>query len=412
MLEVSASARLWGLNGGVLVMCFLVSGLANVIPQFVLLQLAPEHKAFWLPLCLLAGTLGAIVGTLLGGAVWERWLSSRWVLLPLIGTGLGVWGLFHSRDPRLFVAIAAAVNGLGNLLITRFDHLATRAAGDERRPFNDRLGTACRLLGMLLAPWFFTHHLQNAPAVSAVIVASLVGALTAWLATFRKAQGRLEAGRAAAADRVRLGAVDLLVLGHAVTVYASLYLFSANISYFLRDALGIKQATPRAGVLIVTVFLMALVAVALGGRLLRRAGHDGAVGPGYLALAPVLPLLVALVAYEGHAAFTFRGLVAIAATLGVGYGCFLLGLRDHVSRSVRLGKGLMLTVYNNLANVSALLAFVGMLALVRLVPGSSEAYYHAWMRLVATVSLSGIPLMLLARRRLAPDSLLPGGSRP
>ncbi len=408
-MSLAAASRLWGLNGGVFVFSFLLSGLTNVIPQFILLALVPDQKAFWLPVSLLAATACAVLGTLLGGSWWERRLSGRWILVPLLGAVASFLGLFTAREPWHFVLLAALATGLGNLLVTRLDHLATRTATDSQRSFNDRLGTACRLLGMLLAPWFFTHQLQHGMAVTLALGLGAAGVLGAWLASWRSAAGAATVAPLAEAS-LPLDRRDYLLLGHAVSVFAALYLFAANLSYFLQDALAFDRATPRAGVLIVAVFMSALGSVAVASLAARRR-TGAATDPGALAFLPALPLAVAWVAYEGRLAVTYTGMLAIASALGFGYGAFLLGLRDFVSRSAARGKTVLLTIYNNLANASALLAFACLFLLDGLAPGSGEGYYLAWMRLLAAVATAGIPAFLIARKRHGSDRLVPGESR-
>lgn len=396
------NARLWGLNGGILVMSFLLSGLTNVVPQLILLRLVPAQKALWLPIALLGATLAALLGTMLGGSRWER-ASHAWLLLPLFGTALACGALFVTRDAGAFVAFNAGVAFCANLLVTRFDHQAAGIAGERARAYNDRLGTAGRLLGMLLAPWFFAHQLDNATGVVIACIFSCVLAIAAWVAGDTPKTGEAATQTSEASRRTGLAPSEWLFLAQAMTVYAALYVFAANLAYFLNDALHLPLATPRAGTLIVFVFVSALGVVAVAPLVARlripgrRSDDAGGRGMSPLTLLPILPLVGACYAYEHRLITTFPGMVGIAVALGLSYGCFLLCLRDHVSRATQQGNTAMITLYNNLANLSALFAFGALLALARWIPGSSTAYYVSWMRLLAALALAGAPLLLLAR---------------
>jgi hypothetical protein len=90
-----------------------------------------------------------------------------------------------------------------------------------------------------------------------------------------------------------------------------------------------------------------------------------------------------------------------ASGLGAAYGGFLLELRDYVSRAVRdEGKRALLTWFNNMANVSALIAFGLMMTLAAVRANAPGGPYFWTLCLIAALPLAGGALLLLAAAAL------------
>jgi hypothetical protein len=89
--------------------------------------------------------------------------------------------------------------------------------------------------------------------------------------------------------------------------------------------------------------------------------------------------------------------VLASAAIGAGYGFFLRELRRHASAAARAGRGVVLGWFNNMANVSALLAFALMLLASRVAPG--PGYYAAVLWAVVVLQAAGALLLGLGSRR-------------
>ncbi|MFN7924167.1 MAG: hypothetical protein U0Q16_28960 [Bryobacteraceae bacterium] len=311
------------------------------------------------------------------------------LLAMLAGTVLAAIALTSVEGKILYVSLLTAIQFGDNFLLNSLDHLAAERAGASRR-MNDAMGNGARLLGMLSAPVVYTSLYGSLEKLRIVIAGfgalAFAGTLTI-LAGFHGGGGR-NADRTEAAEPA--SAADKLLFGFAVSVYASLYLFAANMIYLARDVLRLPNAEARGGGVIVGAFLSALVVNGLLGLVKRK---DKSLLFGRLAPAPIL-LVAAAAALLAGVQCGFRELMMGGAVVGAGYGAFLLEIRNYASRKASEGKtSKLLTWFNNLGNISALAAFALMAALAAARSQYPEGI-HAWtLSLIATLPALGLILL-------------------
>ncbi len=88
--------------------------------------------------------------------------------------------------------------------------------------------------------------------------------------------------------------------------------------------------------------------------------------------------------------------LAASAVIGACYGIFLWEVRDYSSRAAKLGKTALLSWFNNMANISSLLAFGLMLALSSSRSNVPGAYYLWLMWAIVGILAAGLILLLCA----------------
>ncbi|MFO0628295.1 MAG: hypothetical protein U0325_22165 [Polyangiales bacterium] len=339
---------------------FVMSANGNVLPQQFFQRHAPTQKAIWLASCLLLGTVTATF------AVWRarRGRSTRGPMLGMLAaTLLAEAALFTLHDPVAYLVLNAVAVFGANTLTNHVDLTASARAGTARRGLHDAVSNLARLVGILTAPWFFTRHLAPAPSVFAALAgAGALGALAVGVTFSSRPHGDARAPEGEGTSRVALTTRDRLLAGYALALYVSLYLLAANILYLLRDVVRLPDAEPRGGVTISLVFLSALSTNALAAWLRVRRGRVE-LSPASLA-APAFVLVGAAGALRAGVVHAPGPVLAGSVVLGLSYGFFLAEVREWCSRGAREeGKTALLTLFNNMTNLSSLVAFGTMLSL-------------------------------------------------
>jgi len=365
---------------------FLMSGNGNALPQVFFQHYYPEQKTLLLSIALLSSTIAAVIGIQLSRRVHARRIA---VAISILLTAAITEALLSVSTATQFITCLVLVQFADNFLLNRIDHAAVARAG-ELRGFNDGAGTAARLLGMLSAPAFFTVFADNSLVKMSVIAVLGIAAMAGCLRLFRL-QPLSESKKQPSAELTVPTPIDWLVFAYAIAVYAALYLFAANMIYLLKDLLHIPGAETRGGVAIVTVFFSALVtngAVAMTTRSSRQTRLRAVA----LAL-PALALIAAAGLILGGIQADYSLCLAACVAIGVSYGIFLWEMRDYSTSAAKQGKTVLLSWFNNMANISSLLAFGLMLALAS---GNPDAYYLWLMSAIVTVLASGLVALCFA----------------
>ncbi|MGZ5049866.1 MAG: hypothetical protein ACXWF8_06360 [Methylobacter sp.] len=360
---------------------FLASGNSNALPQVFFQRHYPEQKTLLLSVTLLADTIAAIAGIFISRRVRSRRLTTM-LLLGLIITA--VEALLYSDNAMLFIPCLVLVQFSENWLFNQIDHAAVASAG-ELRGFNDGLGTFARLLGMLCAPAFFTFFADQRLVEQIVVAVLATIAMAGCWRLFR--DERMQTKTQTSQELIAPTVTDRLLFVYAITVYASLYLFSANMIYLLKDLFHMPGAETRGGGAIVTVFLAALItnAILSMNRLSSRATKLRVAELAF----PALTLVSSAVLILAKVQIDYPLCLAAGAAIGVSYGAFLWQVRDYASSAARQGKTALLSWFNNLANLSALIAF-GMMTAI-----ASDGTYYLWL-MAMIVAMLTVGLILLA----------------
>lgn len=383
-------------NAGFLYLSFIMSGLTSIVPQRFFAAAAPLHKTEWLSVTLLVGTLGS-VGGVLAAHRWRFGQRARWVGLTLVAvlTVLLVGGL-HARDLMAFCVAQIMTRVLANYVLQELDRRSVALAPQAARAANDQVGTGLRFLGMVLAPVWFGVVAVGWETNLLMLMLAAVCATSVWQCTRRPLPVSPIAGA-----RAHLNAADLPMALAAICCVGGYYLLAANMLYLLTDVHGMQDAAGYAGGLITTVFASAVVStMALG------VANRGGLAPAFMLSGPAVMGPAALLLNWPQAVLPSVAFPA-AAVLGVGFALFLLALRNHVSQQVAHGREGWVSLYNNVFNFSALVAFLLMTALVAV----SRVTGVAYVQLVA----SGLGLLMVgsvagtAAHKMLPRPL-PAGS--
>ncbi len=375
---------------------FVMSANGNVLPQQFFQRHTPAQRPLWLAACLLLGTASATL------AVWRarRGRATRApMLLTMAATLLAEGALFALRQPLAYVALNAVAQFGANSLTNHVDLTASARAGAARRGLHDAVSNLARLLGILTAPWFFTRHYADRAAVAASLVgAGALGALAVALTFSGEAQRGAVTGAGPDAPAVPLSARDRVLAAYAVSLYVSLYLFAANVLYLLRDVVRLADAERRGGATISLVFLGALVTNAASSAMRARRARPS-LSTAALA-APVLVLAASALALRAGVVHGFSVVVAGSLALGLSYGFFLAEVREWCSRGARdEGKTALLTLFNNMTNLSSLAAFGTMLALALAARQLGRPFFGPLITIVGALPVLALAALLTSSRR-------------
>ena len=236
--KVSKSALALG-SFALFFVSFLMSGNGNALPQVFFQHYYPEQKTLLLSIALLSSTIASVIGILISRRVDT---CRRAIAVSILATAAIVEALLSADSAGLFIACLILVQFADNFLLNQIDHAAVARAG-ELRGFNDGMGTAARLLGMLCAPAFFTVFAGNERVEMIVVAALGIAAMAGCLCLFR-IQPQPEPQKQACEQHAVPDRADWLVFAYAIAVYAALYLFAANMIYLLKDLFHIPDAEP------------------------------------------------------------------------------------------------------------------------------------------------------------------------
>ncbi len=194
-----------------------------------------------------------------------------------------------------------------------------------------------------------------------------------------------------------LDRADHLLFAYAISIYVALYLFAANMIYLLRDLLRMPGPELRGGRAIVAVFIAAAAVNGLVGALRRSSPSRRTIRPATMS-APALALTFAGGLLAAGIKPSFGVFLLCSATVGGTYGLFLLELRGYVSHGAREeGKTQLLTRFNNMANVSAALAFGLMIVLAAAKSRAPGTLYIWTLALIGGVPAAGLVLLFASR---------------
>ena len=373
---------------------FIMSANGMALPQLFYQRLHAHDKVLLLAICLFMGTCGSIAGVLASRAARGS------VRIALAATFAAEGALFAVTGAIVYASLNAAAQVGANYAMNHLDHAATARAGSRRR-LHDAASNAVRLSGMLAAPLVMTAlYLRRAAILAVLAVAFAIASASAASLDAHGAHGAHGADARRAVEARPVDRAGRLLFGFAACVYTALYLLAANLIYLLRDVVGLADAERRGGSAIVVVFGAALVANASASALRRRRASERR---GVLALASPLPALaIAAAVLSSGAKPTYGHVLAGCAAVGLGYGVFLAELRERASEGAReRGETGLLTLFNNLANVSSLIAFAAMIAIAAATRGETGRAYQVVLAIVGLLPWAGLPLLLASTARSA-----------
>ena len=388
MSEGASPARIVLHASSLLVLSFLMSANGTVLPQLFYQRHHEGQKVLLLALCLFTATLFATSGVL---ASRRGGLRRGPALAAVVATLAAESALFVVTSAVAYAALNALAQLGANFLMNHLDQAATARAGAGGRRLADAVGNAARLIGMLAAPAFFTAFHARPGALGGALAAGLALTSASVVSALSRPTQRRAPG-VEVAPTTPLPRADRLLFAYVVTIYVALYLFAANMIYLLRDVARIASAERRGGLVIVIVFAGALVSGAV---------YQAAVGPsrdlraGALG-APVIPLALAAAALFARAVPSFEVILTGAVIVGASYGVFLAEVRDRASRG---GDPRLLTLFNNVGNLSALGAAAAM-AMIAATAGSGPVYPRL-LALIGGLPIVALPLLFAARSPLA-----------
>lgn len=383
---------------GLFFLSFLMSSNSGVVPQLFFQRVHPDEKTLLLAISLFVSTLAANLAVVLSR---RHSLSGRAVVVSLLATVVATLTLYAVSHSVVFVLALIAVQFAANHLTHQLDQAAVARAGALRR-FNDAVGTLGRLVGVLVAPAFLTMYFDAKNVIIPVALVIGLGACIGAARLFATAPVPPDVEAGAPVGEQPCDRTDLLVFGYVVTMFSTLYLFAANMIYLFRDLFLMPNAETSGGMAMMLVFgcaVLANVAVAVFKR-------NGSENPNRVVrVVPLsLPALL-LIGAGGSIALGFRTtslaiVLSAAACFGTAYGVFLMEVREYTSHGVRHGgKTILLSWFNNMANVGSLVAFTIMLGLASVRTQAAASYWFWLMVAVAAIPLVGLVTLGMAGRR-------------
>jgi hypothetical protein len=371
-------------------LAFVMSGNANAIPQMFFQRFYPHQKNLLLSISLLLATVAGTLAVILS----KRFrLSTSQLLTAMLTTVIVTLLLYSTGRVPLFIGAIVVIQFAVFYLTNLLDYASVARAG-TLRGFNDAAGVIARLFGTLSAPAFFPSFYDN--KVIALSCSGFLGVL-AIIGAARLLRMPVLLDRAeAAGDNAEKSPdrTDQLFFSFAVSIYISLTLFGANMFYLLRDRLHIAHAETRGGMAIAAMFVCAIVFNSLVALLHRRRAEsrNRLIRMGPLALPAVMLCIFGMVIGVGLP-ITYELFLTGACLLGAAYGVFVWEVRDYTSRGAQHeGKSTLVTWFNNIGNVSALIAFGLMLAFAAHRAAAAAGYY---LKITSAISCAPILGLLL-----------------
>ena len=382
-------------------LAFVVSGNDNAVPQLFFQRFYPHEKNLLLSISLLLATLAATLAVPLS----KRFRLSTTQMLAAMVTAVIVSLFLYSTDQvALFIGAIVLVQFAVFYLTNLLDYASVARAG-ALRGFNDTAGVIARLFGTLGAPAFFPSFYDD--KVIALSCAGFLGLLAIIGAAKLLLMPALLESAKATGDNAEKSPdrTDQLFFAFAISIYVSLMLFGANMIYLLRDRLHIAHAETRGGMAIAATFVCAIIVNGLVALLHRGRGEfrnrEIRIGP--LAL-PAVVLCVCGAGIGVGLHVTYGLFLSGACLIGAAYGVFVWEVRDYTSRGAQHeGKGALVTWFNNIGNISALIAFGLMVTFAADRAAGAAGYYLKITSAISCTPMLGLLLLIgassLARNR-------------
>ena len=387
-------------------LAFVISGNNNVVPQLFFQRFYPHQKTLLLSISLLLATVAATAAVALSKRFRLSTIHLILVMLTMVGATLI---LYFTREGPLFIAVMVVVQFAVLYLTNLLDYASVARAGTSRG-FNDGAGVLARLAGTLGAPLFFPAFYDE--KAIALLCAGLLGLLATVGAAMLLLMPVLQESVEATAGNAEKSPdrADQMFFAFAASVYVSLMLFGANMIYLLKDRLHIARAETRGGMVIAAMFVCAIIFNSLFAVLHR--GRTG-VRQREVRIASLTPPAVLLgifgVIIGLGAPLTYEIFLTGACILGATYGVFVWEVRDYTSRGAQHeGKSALLSWFNNIGNISALIAFALMVTFAIHRAKAPAAYYLEITSAISCTPLLGFLLLIGAKSLAESRSGLPG----
>jgi hypothetical protein len=348
--------RLVAGNSGFLFLSFAASALMNVLPQIFYARYASEHRVLWLSLSLFLSAIFSLLGNRAAQSTPLFRTAAAFYATGGATMSLCLVCAFQTGVPVplyfLFQLVLAFVMACFLQLLDR--HLS-EAAGERHRHRNDLLTNLFRFIGMLLGPFWFWLF---APGTMPAVLGTLVFAFSMIVSLFGVKAGAVAQLQPEMAGK-RSALFELLFLAFSVMVYATYCLLSASLAYLLTELSG-QDAIRQATLFIVVIFASAVgfTAICLAFNILLNRRM--------MLVAPVL------IAFAGHLLpLMLNSAVWVQLTaclvFGIGYGSFMLVLRDVLSEfAIRQSSTHFIAWFNNVPNYGSVLGF-GLMAAISIV---------------------------------------------
>lgn len=410
------AGRRWVRNLAFLSFSFANTACITVFPQHRFWR--HPQEAMWTTAVLLGGAIAALLG--LAWAARQRGAPMRpgpmWAGCAVYAVLLMLAGSDALQRPLAYAGLVWALSFSSGALMQRFDERSVLQAGLDGRVANDLSISLLRFLGMLLAPGAFSVLPPGSAAAQGLLLLMvvLVG-LSGWcLLTPARATGPVcGAGAAAALGPASAGATDTATRAatSAVTsaalsevprgataqcaarieparapgtgdvaewtlwwagvlVYANYCVLASAAPFLLRDLLAQGGAMERAWLLIAVVYAAAMLSNAC------VQWRRWAPRLAWLPVAPVTLMLVgaSLLMPSAASAGGWGLQLGASAALGVAFGLFMMGYRDHLTRqALQLQRPALLARYNQMPRWATLLAFGVLAGLAALTSAAGDA---------------------------------------
>ena len=332
---------------------FCWSGISSVVAQLFLLNVAPDHKSSYLSSLMFTATITSIIA-LQVSEKFRNFFFTRLAKYPLILTlGMSVivglaLTIVTTQHLWVFVSTTLALCLVFNIYENLTDqYLITNTSPLKQNQYNQWL-LMVRLMAWMLAPLYFSYsygHWWNPVLLS---ILGLV-AITCYYLIFSKNTAGDSPELKHHNKSQSLVAQDFFFFGYIFPVMSGSTLFIAMQIYILRDHFGFENAATLGGTFITLANIAAVIAIMMQ-RKLKPPAIIAQTG------APLM-YLVSIILMMSEVVVTEVGIGVLALGCGLAVGAFLDHSRNWATKVATKGRPKVLTLYNNLFNISALVAF-------------------------------------------------------
>jgi len=337
----------------------------------------PEQKAVLLALCLVIGSVAAVLGIRVSGARVTRTPHTRSLLgrrgaLSLFALlGLLCTSLYLTVDAFLFVAAFAGVHFVNQFVFNTVDQQYVRNTAPAGLGAHAQLAAAYSLAGMVLSP--VTLALAGSSPATGPVAGATVFLALAWAVRSQQlsavpgaAATAVPAGGAPAGEAPAVGGAGQAAGGSIdrqdrafglfyLLAYGAVMSVSSQMVFIVSDHYRLDAAVVSAGMLLGVSQVAALVAVVLLALARRKSGREVIAGVRVPAAAAGAFTLAALLVL-GRLVPSLAYLVAVAVLTGMSFGAVQLWIRSYASRRAQR-RPAVLSMFNNVANYASLFAF-------------------------------------------------------
>ena len=347
---------------------FIWTATLSVLPQVFFMSNYPEQKNTFLSLFLLLGTLASIAGILtsqnnkfyysMTAPARRRNLLTACCIFTTTAT---FSGLFWVKNLSLYFICFILMKFISNLFYNSIDRLFVAGSNREQLEIHVRANLLFQLLGILVAPLYFsfftTNTTQNTVIIWAIAILSIISIFT----DVKKVNPNLREDDLLF-PKEKLSLYHQLFVAYSVLILIAVTMLISMMIYILKDYYHFSNPAAKGGTIIGVISVFAVITVLMSGVLSKpqikmknnpKAYQEFSARPNGIAI--LVFILMTLIFYLKISS-SFSVLLCLGSFAGISYGIFLFCTRNYASSALE-NTGLI-SVYNNLPNYASLVGYL------------------------------------------------------